>query len=164
MTRRWWLPYVAWALLVGAVVLVAQPGFSYCTELHPRLCAKALLGDLSPSAWDPAQGSLILLLLATGWAVIAAGRRLGINAGVGFAAWAMAVAVVMIFLVGGHGHGCLGPIGVTPEQCRASWGLPPETDWDRFSEGPGPFVAILLAGWLAIAQAVAWRRRQRGSL
>lgn len=162
MTRRPWLPYAAWALLVGAVVLFAQPGFSYCTGLHLRLCAKALRAELT-GPWDPGQGVLILLLLAIGWTVIAAGRKFGRRTGIAFGAWACLVAVPMTFS-GRNIPSCLGPLGITPDQCRAAWGLPPETDWDRFFQGPGPYVALLLAGWLAVVLAQTSGRRQRGGL
>jgi len=162
MTRRWWLPYVVWALFVGAVVLFAQPGFSYCTDLHPRLCLNALVADAA-TPWDAGQGLIVVLVLATGFTVIAAWRVLGHIAGVGFAAWALMVNSVMLFY--GRVEGCPGPLGVTVDQCRAAHGLPPETAWDRFMNGPSPLIFLLLAGWLAIVAADAWwRRRQRGGL
>jgi hypothetical protein len=163
MTRRQWLlPYAAWALVVGAVVLVTRSGFGYCTELHPRLCANALLAGLS-GAWDPEGAAAVLVLLAIGWTVIAAWRVLGRNTAIALAAWTVVVSTGMFFY-GGHVQMCLGPLNVTPESCRIALGLPPETEWDRVANGPAPVVAMLLAGWFAIAMAVAWRRRQRGGL
>jgi hypothetical protein len=162
MTRRWWLPYAAWALLVGAVLLVTQSGFGYCAELHPRLCANALLGNLR-DGWDPDGAIAVVVPLAVGWTLIAAWRELGRNTGIALAAWAILVTIPMFFF-GPSIPMCLGPIGVTVDQCRAAWGLPPETAWDRFANSPSPFIALLLAGWLAIVVAGAWRRRQRGSL
>lgn len=67
------------------------------------------------------------------------------------AIWALVVAVWVLLFYGGHVAGCLGPLGVTPEQCRAILGLPPETAWDRFSNGMGLPVAVILGGWVAIA-------------
>jgi hypothetical protein len=162
MTRRQWLPYVVWALVVGAVLLVSQPGFGNCTELHPRLCANALLADLS-GGWDPDGAVVILLLLAVGWTVIAAWRVLGRNTGIGLAAWTALVSIGLAFY-GGHVQSCLGPLNVTPESCRIALGLPPETEWDRLASGPSLFIVLLLGGWLAIAMAGGWRRRQRGGL
>lgn len=161
MTRRPWLPYALWALLVGGVVLFGQPGFSYCAELHPRLCTTALLSDLS-SQWDPGQGLLIVVMLVTGWIVIAAGRNLGRSAGLAFAGWSTLITVVMFF-VGGNIPTCLG-LGVTVDSCRAAFGLPPETAWDRIGRGPGPMIMLLIIGWLTLAATSAWARRQRGGL
>ena len=59
---------------------------------------------------------------------------------------------------------CLGPIGVTPESCRAAMGLPPETDWDRFVNGPGLLAVVLGVGWIGILLAGRWWKRQRGGL
>jgi hypothetical protein len=163
MTRRPWLPYAGWAALVGAVVLLAQPGLSYCAELHPRLCLNALVADAA-APWDAGQGLIVVLVLATGFTVIAAWRVLGHIAGVAFAAWAVMVSSVLLFY-GRSIPTCLGPLGVTVDQCRAAYGLPPETAWDRFMTGPSPLIFLLLAGWLAIVAADAWwRRRQRGGL
>ena len=164
MTRRQWLlPYVAWALVVGAVLLFIQPGFGYCTGLHPRLCADALIADLS-SGWDLDGAIAVVVPLAVGWTVIAAWRVLGRRSGIALAAWTAVVSGVMLFYGGGRVQGCLGPLNVTPESCRVALGLPPETAWDRFANGPGLPIALLLAGWLAIAMAAVWRRRQRGGL
>jgi hypothetical protein len=162
MTRRWWLPYGAWGLIVAAALLLIQPGFGYCTELHPRLCANALLADLS-SGWDLDGAVVVLVLLSVGWTVIAAWRVLGRKTGIGLAAWTALVSVGTVFY-GGHVQSCLGPLNVTPESCRAALRLPPETAWDRFANGPTPFIALLLAGWLAIVMVGAWKRRQRGGL
>jgi hypothetical protein len=165
MARRWWLPYGAWALLVGAGLLVTQSGFGYCAELHPRMCANALLADLS-SGWDPdartARSPWWCCSPSVGRSSVA-WRVLGRTTGVALAAWAVVVGVGMVFY-GGHVQMCLGPLNVTPESCRIALGLPPETDWDRFANGPAPLVAVLLTGWLAIVMAGALRRRQRGGL
>jgi hypothetical protein len=162
MTRRWSLPYGAWALLVTVGALVGQFGaaIGYCLTLHPRLCANAVVADRA-GPWD--LGVAVAILVA-GWTIIAAWSVLGRNTGLAFAGWTVLVGVPFLFVGGGSVQGCLGPLGVTAEQCRIALGLPPETDWDRFSHGPGPLVAVLLAGWLAIAVAAQWRRRQRGSL
>ena len=163
MTRRWWLPYAAWAVLVCLAFLFVQPGVSYCAGLHPRMCANALLADLR-RGWDPDGALVAVVALAVGWTVIAGWRVLGRNTGIAFAAWTVLVGSMLVF-VGGHVEMCLGPIGITAEECRAAWGLPPETAWDRFMNGPSPLIFLLLAGWLAIVAADAWwRRRQRGSL
>jgi hypothetical protein len=69
-----------------------------------------------------------------------------------------------LFVFGGHVQMCLGPLHVTPESCRIALGLPPETDWDRFVNGPGLLAAILIVGWLAILLAGRRRKRQRGGL
>ncbi len=69
-----------------------------------------------------------------------------------------------VFVYGGHVQGCLGPLDVTPESCRAALGLPPDTAWDRFLAGPGPFVVALFAGWVLILSLGRWRKRQRGGL
>jgi hypothetical protein len=162
-TWRPWLPYAGWAALVGGVVLFAQPGFSYCAELHPRLCINALVTDAT-APWNQGQGLLIVAALAAGFAVIAAERTLGRGTGIAFGLWATLVAVVL-FLHGGQVQMCLGPLGVTPESCRVALGLPPETAWDRFANGPSLLIALLLTGWLVIVGARAgWRRRQRGGL
>lgn len=162
MRRSPALPYLAWALIVAAIVLVGQPGFSYCAGLHPRLCANALLADLA-APWDPGQGTLILAMLAIGWTVIAAARGLGRNTGIAFAALAILVGVPMLFL-GPEIPTCLGPLGITPDQCRAAWGLAPQTNWDRMIGGPGSWITILVGAWLVILAATTWRRRQRGGL
>jgi hypothetical protein len=163
MTRRPWLPYALWAVLVGAVVLFGQPGFSYCAELHPRLCTTALLADLS-GPWDPSQGLLILVMLATGWIVIAAGQKLGRTTAVALGASSVAAIGWGLFVWGGRVSMCLGPLNVTEESCRAAQGLPPLTAWDRWLQGPGPIVAALVAGWLVVLTVRGWRRRQRGGL
>ena len=67
-----------------------------------------------------------------------------------------------LFVFGGQVQMCLGPLNVTPESCRAADGLPPETDWDRFTQGPGLLIAILVVGWLTILAASRSRKRQRG--
>jgi hypothetical protein len=162
MTSRWWLPYVVWALLAAAALLFVQPGFGYCTELHPRLCANALLADFS-SGWDPDGAIVVLVVLCVGWTVIAGWRVLGRRTGIALAGWTVLVGIGLVFY-GGHVQSCLGPLNVTPEGCRIALGLPPETAWDRFANGPGLPIALLLGGWLAIVAAAAWRRRQRGSL
>jgi hypothetical protein len=163
MTRRWWLPYAAWALLVGAGLLFSQSWMGYCAGLHPRMCANAFVADLG-RGWDPNVVVTVVVTLAIGWTLIAAWRVLGRNTGVALTAWTLVVGIGLVF-VGGHVQSCIGPLNVTPESCRAALGLPPETAWDRFSNGPGPMIALLLAGWLAIAWVGTWwRRRQRGGL
>jgi hypothetical protein len=160
MTRRWWLPYGAWALLVTVGALAAQFGsaIGYCVTLHPRLCASALVADRA-GPWDLAVG---VAILAAGWIVIAAGRRFGRRTALAFVAVAIVIGIPMLFF-GPSIPMCLGPIGITIDQCRAAWSLPPETAWDRFSNGPLPGLGLLVAGWVAIA-VIASRRRQRGSL
>ena len=69
-----------------------------------------------------------------------------------------------LVVFGGRVRMCLGPPNVTQESCRAANGLPPETDWDRFTQGPVPLIAVLVVGWLAILLASRWRKRQRGGL
>lgn len=69
-----------------------------------------------------------------------------------------------LVVFGGRVRMCLGPLNVTQESCRAANGLPPETDWDRFTQGPVPLIAVLVVGWLAILLASRWRKRQRGGL
>lgn len=135
----------------------------YCAELHPRLCGSALLADLR-GPWDPGQGFLILVLLATGCIVIAAGQHLGRTTRLAFGAWSGLTIGWFLFVFGGQVHGCLGPLSVTPEACRVALGLPPETSWDRFIHGPGPLVAVLVIGWLSIVLATRWQKRQRGGL
>lgn len=78
--------------------------------------------------------------------------------------WSVAIGLLWLFFGGGHVQGCLGPLGVTPQMCRVALGLPPETDWDRFVAGPGPWAAIVVAGWIGILAAGAWWKRQRGGL
>jgi len=73
MTRRWWLPYAAWALMVGTGLVLTQPGFAYCAGLHPRMCANALYANL-PGAWDPGGAIAAAVVLAIGWTIIAAWR------------------------------------------------------------------------------------------
>ena len=78
--------------------------------------------------------------------------------------WTILVAAWAVFVFGGHVQMCLGPLNVTPESCRAAMGLPPQTNWDRFMDGPGLPVALIVAGWLVIVIASRWRKRQRGGL
>jgi hypothetical protein len=162
MTRRWWLPYAAWALVVGTGLVFTQPGFAYCAGLHPRMCANALYANL-PGSWDLSGAVATAVVLAIGWTIIAAWRVLGRNTGLAFAAWTVVVGIPMLFF-GREIPTCLGPLGVTVDECRAAFGLPPETSWDRFANGPGPLVLLLLAGWLVIVMAGTLRRRQRGGL
>jgi len=77
--------------------------------------------------------------------------------------WAVIVLVWFIFIYGGQGYMCLGPLNVTEESCRAANGLPPLTDGDRFMQGWGPAALAILAGWIAVA-TIARRKRQRGGL
>jgi hypothetical protein len=162
MTRRWWLPYGAWALLVGAGLLFSQSWMGYCAGLHPRMCANAFVADLGRD-WDLNVVVTVVVTLAVGWTLIAAWRVLGRTTGVALAGWTILIAIPLLFI--GRVQMCLGPLNVTPESCRAAMGLPPETDWERFANGPSPFIALLLAGWLSIAWLGTWlRRRQRGSL
>jgi hypothetical protein len=156
------LPYALWCAVVGAVTLVAQPGFGYCLELHPRLCGQALVAD-ARAPWDMSQGLLVVVLVATGFVVIAARRTLGRAAGFAFAAWAALAGSAVVF-VGGDVAMCVGPLGVTPESCRVALGIPPETPWDRFTHSLALPIAILLLGWLAIACVARLRERQRGGL
>ena len=163
MTRRWWLPYGAWAVVVGTGLALTQPGFAYCAGLHPRMCANALYANL-PGAWDLGGVVAAAVVLASGWTIIAAWRVLGRNTGLAFAGWTVLIAIPLLFL-GREIPTCLGRIGITIDECRAAWGLPPETAWDRFWNGPSLPIALLLAGWLAIVSAGSWRRRrQRGGL
>lgn len=69
-----------------------------------------------------------------------------------------------VFIFGGQVQNCLGPLNVTPVSCRVALGLPPETDRDRFVQGPGPLIAVLVVGWLVILSVSRWRARQRGGL
>jgi hypothetical protein len=162
MTRHWWLPYAAWALVVGAGLVFSQSWMGYCAGLHPRMCANAFIADLGRD-WDPNIVIAVLVSLAIGWTIIAAWRVLGRGTGLAFAAWTVLMAGPMLFF-GPSVPMCLGPLGITVDQCRAAWGLPPETPWDRFMNGPSPLIALLLAGWLAIVATGAFRRRQRGDL
>jgi hypothetical protein len=79
--------------------------------------------------------------------------------------WTAAVAVLALLFGGGTVAGCLGPLGVTAEQCRAAMGLPPETAWDHITSGLVPWGVILVVGWVAIVGTDRWwMRRQRGGL
>ena len=78
--------------------------------------------------------------------------------------WTSLAAGWALVVFGGRVRMCLGPLNVTQESCRAAYGLPPETDWDRFTQGPVPLIAVLVVGWLAILLASRWRKRQRGGL
>ena len=78
--------------------------------------------------------------------------------------WTALTALWFVFAYGGHTYMCLGPIGITPEACRAANGLPPETDLDRFLAGPVPLLIALVAGWAVILLVGRWRKRQRGGL
>jgi hypothetical protein len=78
--------------------------------------------------------------------------------------WTIVAVGWAIFVFGGHVQMCLGPLDVTPESCRVALGLPPETNWDRFANGPGLLVAVVVVGWLVILLASRWRGRQRGGL
>jgi len=84
--------------------------------------------------------------------------------GAAMAIWAGIAGLWAIFIFGGHVEMCLGPLGVTPESCRAAMGLPPLTDVDRFMEGPGPLIVVVASGWILILLA-AWtiRRRRRSA-
>lgn len=77
--------------------------------------------------------------------------------------WTILVVGWAILVFGGHVQMCLGPLNVTPESCRLALGLAPETDWDRFANGPGMLVAVVV-GWLVMLATGHWRRRQRGGL
>lgn len=162
MTRREWLPYAAWALVVGAGLVFSQSWMGSCAGLHPRMCVNAFIADLGRD-WDPNIPIAGLVSLAIGWTIIAAWRILGRRTGLAFAAWTVLIAGPLV-LFGPSIPTCLGPIGITVDQCRAAWGLPPETAWDRFANGPAPLIVMLLAGWLAIVATGAFRRRQRGGL
>jgi hypothetical protein len=154
-----WLPFALWSVVASVILLLLQPGFSYCADLHARLCANALLADVA-SGLDFDGLVAVAALLAVGWSVIAVARIFGRKTGVAIAAWTVAAAVFFVFGYGGRVQMCLGPIGVTEASCRVALGLPPETDVDRFLAGPGPFVLLLAAGWLAIV-LVARRSRNR---
>lgn len=78
--------------------------------------------------------------------------------------WAAVIAVLALIFGGPTVASCLGPLGVTPEQCRAMHSLPPETTWDELMAGPAPWLAGLLVGWTAIVGFDRWRKRQRGGL
>jgi hypothetical protein len=78
--------------------------------------------------------------------------------------WTILVAGWAVFLWGGRVQMCLGPLNVTAESCRAAMGLPPQTNWDRFMDGPGLPVMVVVVGWLVIGVASRWRQRQRGGL
>ncbi len=80
------------------------------------------------------------------------------------AIWTLLAVGWALFVFGGQVQACLGPLSVTPESCRVALGLPPEAAWDRFIEGPGPLVVVLITGWLMILLAGRWRKRQRGGL
>ncbi len=75
---------------------------------------------------------------------------------------ALLVAGWTIFIYGGHVQMCLGPLDVTPEACRSALGLPPETAWDRFANGPGLLVALVAIGWISSAVIALARRRTSG--
>ena len=73
--------------------------------------------------------------------------------------WTAVVLTWAVFF-NGQVYMCLGPLDVTEASCRASAGLPPLTDWDRFMRGWGPVAILLAGGWATIAVA-ARRRRPR---
>ncbi len=73
--------------------------------------------------------------------------------------WAVAVGCFWLLFAGGQVQGCLGPLGVTPEQCRAALGLLPETASDHVIGALGSLVVPLLAGWGVIALVARGRRR-----
>src|SRR3954451_12915009 len=158
LTRRTWLPYAVWTLIAAAILLIIQPRFSYCSALHPRLCANALLADVASGS--DAEGLIAVgALLGIGWGLIAAGRVLGRRVGVALTAWTAAAGLFFTFGYGGRMQLCLGPLDVTDASCRIALGLPPETDLDRFLAGPGPLAVMLGAGWLAIVLVTRWTKR-----
>jgi len=78
--------------------------------------------------------------------------------------WAVVATVWGLFFWGGHVLSCLGGPGITTDDCRAAYGLPPETAFDRFLAGPGVLIVVVAAGWSTILGLAWWRRRQRGGL
>lgn len=78
-------------------------------------------------------------------------------------AWTAVISIGLIFLPS-RVQMCLGPLGVTLESCRAAMGLPPETDWDRFANGPWPFLILAGIGYVTIGLWAVRRKRQRGGL
>jgi len=86
----------------------------------------------------------------------------GVAAALGI--WTVVATVWGLFFWGGRVLSCLGGPGITIDDCRAAYGLPPETDLDRFLAGPGVLVLALVVGWVTILILGRWRRRQRGGL
>ena len=78
--------------------------------------------------------------------------------------WTAATALWLLLFWGGHSLSCLGGPGITIDECRAAYGLPPETDLDRFLAGPGVLLIALVVGWGTILLVSRWRKRQRGGL
>ena len=76
--------------------------------------------------------------------------------------WALVAATVGLLFAGDQVAGCLGPLGVTPAQCRAMLGLPPETAWGMFLQSFGPVLALVLGG-CAVIWLVARTLRSRPS-
>ena len=75
--------------------------------------------------------------------------------------WTIVVLIAVLFF-GGQVYMCLGPTGVTEDSCRAANGIPPLTDWDRFTHTPAFVALLLVAGWAAIGAAVWWKRQRAG--
>ena len=86
------------------------------------------------------------------------------------AGWALIATIVGLLFAGGRWR--VRPLGVTPAQCRAMLGLPPQTPWDVFNQGLGPVLALVLGGCAVIWLIARTRRgrpaglqeRQRGGL
>jgi len=78
--------------------------------------------------------------------------------------WTVGATVWGLLIWGGHSLRCLGGPGITVDDCRAAYGLPPETDLDRFLAGPGVLLLALVVGWATILLASRWWKRQRGGL
>jgi len=86
----------------------------------------------------------------------------GVAAALGI--WTVVATAWALFFWGGRVLRCLGGPGITVDDCRAAYGLPPETGLDRFLAGPGVLIVALVAGWLTILFLARLRRRQRGGL
>ena len=86
----------------------------------------------------------------------------GVAAALGI--WTVVATVWAVFFSGGRVLECLGGPAITVDDCRAAYGLPPETGPDRFLAGPGVLIVALVVGWLTILFLARWRRRQRGGL
>jgi len=78
--------------------------------------------------------------------------------------WTAVTALWFVLVYGGHSLRCLGGPGITIDDCRAAYGLPPETDLDRFLAGPGVLLLAMVVGWATILLAAGWKKRQRGGL
>ena len=80
----------------------------------------------------------------------------GVAAALGL--WTVVATGWVLLFYGGQVASCLGPLGVTPEECRAATGLPPDAGLDL--GGVAVLLAALVVGWATIILVAVWRSRR----